>query len=64
MIFMKEVFFYVVSWLFSTSLIVSDYAKITSTTCFSKSHIKPSVTAQTPVRLKEIDALNPLFILK
>lgn len=62
---MKQLFYYALFWMLSGSVYVRGNAEATVTTqTFSQPHIKNNVTEDGSVRLKEIDATNPLFIFK
>lgn len=61
---MKQLFFYALFGLFSASGKATDNAEVSLLQTFSKPHTKNAVTQSTPVRLKEIDVANPLFIFR
>lgn len=61
--YMKQVFFYVFFWIFSISLNATDKIEATTQQTFSKAHIDV-VTGNEPIRLKDIDATNPIFIFR
>ena len=65
---MKQLFYYALFWMISGGLSMHGNAETTSTAqTFSKPQLENSgnaVTENSSVRLKEIDALNPLFIFK
>jgi len=65
---MKQLFYYALFWMLSGGINKHSNAETTSTAqTFSKAQLENSenaVTENGSVRLKEIDALNPLFIFK
>ena len=65
---MKQLFYYALFWMLTGGLYLRSSAETsTITQTFSKPHIENSgagVTETKSVRLKEIDAMNPLFIFK
>lgn len=60
---MKQLFFYALFWAFSASLNATDKVEAIVQQTFSKPHAI-RITEAKPVRLKDIDMANPLFIFR
>ncbi len=61
---MKLFLFYALIWHLTITLNGGATTDICRTQTFSKPHVEKTVTKKRAARLKEIDVLNPVFILK